>query len=343
MLGIDRAAARYTWTAAVVILSILLVYQLRATLFLFIIAVLFAYLLSPLVNLVNRMLPASRTRTPALLIAYLLVIGLLVWVGIELGSRVGEQANALLARIPELVERAKSLTPQAGSWLGGIVSNAEAQFAEHTKDIVSLLPVVGRKIISAAGSLIIVVVVPILSFFFLKDAKEIRASFLHFAGDGPQRAMLRDIARDVNLLLAQYVRALTLLCMATLIFFTSFFALTGVPYGQLLAAIAAVLEFIPVVGPMTAAALVLFVALVSGYPHMLWLVIFLAVFRVFQDYVLSPRLMSSGMELHPLLVIFGVFAGGEIGGVAGTFLSIPVLALARILYRQITKHQAEEP
>ena len=136
------------------------------------------------------------------------------------------------------------------------------------------------------------------------------------------------------------MRALTLLCMATLIFFTSFFALAGVPYGQLLAAIAAVLEFIPVVGPMTAAALVLFVALVSGYPHMLWLGAFLAVFRFVQDYVLSPRLMSTGMELHPLLVIFGVFAGGEIGGVAGTFLSIPVLALARILYRQINKDRA---
>lgn len=219
---------------------------------------------------------------------------------------------------------------------------AQLQFEEHAKDIVSLLPAIGKKIVSAAEGLIIVVVVPILSFFFLKDAKAIRENFLHFAGDGAQRSMLRDIARDINVLLAQYVRALTLLSMATLIFFTTYFALTGVPYGQLLAAIAGLLEFIPVVGPMTAAALILLVALVSGYPHMLWLVIFLAVFRLLQDYVLSPRLMSAGMELHPLLVIFGIFAGGEIGGIAGTFLSVPVLALARILYRQINKHLAQD-
>jgi predicted PurR-regulated permease PerM len=342
MLGIDRAAARSTWTAAVVVLAILLVYEIRATLFLFIIAVLFAYLLSPLVNLLDGMLPGKKTRTPALLMAYLLVIGLLVWAGIELGSRVGEQANALLARFPELVERAKQMTPQAGSWLGGIVGALQLQFEEHAKDIVGLLPAIGKRIISAAESLIIVVVVPILSFFFLKDAKAIRENFLQFAGDGGQRTMLRDIARDINVLLAQYVRALTLLCMATLVVFTSFFALTGVPYGQLLAAIAGVLEFIPVVGPMVAAALILFVALVSGYPHILWLGIFLAVFRLLQDYVLSPRLMSSGMELHPLLVIFGIFAGGEIGGIPGTFLSVPVLALARIFYRQISKHRAAD-
>ncbi len=58
---------------------------------------------------------------------------------------------------------------------------------------------------------------------------------------------------------------------------------------------------------------------------------------MFQDYILSPHLMSKGVELHPLLVIFGVFAGGEIGGVAGVFLSIPVLALIRLLYHRLRK------
>ena len=69
----------------------------------------------------------------------------------------------------------------------------------------------------------------------------------------------------------------------------------------------------------------------AGYPHVLWVVIFLGIYRMFQDYVLSPHLMSKGVELHPLLVIFGVFAGGEIGGVAGIFLSVPALALMRLL------------
>ena len=60
--------------------------------------------------------------------------------------------------------------------------------------------------------------------------------------------------------------------------------------------------------------------------------IFLVAYRMFQDYFLSPHLMGQGVELHPLLVLFGVFAGAEVAGVAGTFLSVPVLALVRILY-----------
>jgi predicted PurR-regulated permease PerM len=85
---------------------------------------------------------------------------------------------------------------------------------------------------------------------------------------------------------------------------------------------------------------VLAVSAASGYTHLLWVTAFLAVFRVFQDYVLAPSLMSRGIEMHPLLIVFGVFAGGEIGGVPGVFLSVPVLALVRLMYHRIGKMRA---
>jgi predicted PurR-regulated permease PerM len=69
----------------------------------------------------------------------------------------------------------------------------------------------------------------------------------------------------------------------------------------------------------------------------LGVLIFLLAYRMFQDYVLSPYLMGSGVELHPLLVLFGVFAGAEVAGIPGTFLSVPVIALIRIVYIRIRK------
>jgi predicted PurR-regulated permease PerM len=62
------------------------------------------------------------------------------------------------------------------------------------------------------------------------------------------------------------------------------------------------------------------------------LLIFLLVWRGIQDYVTSPRLLGNTLELHPLTVLFGVLAGGEVAGVIGVFLSIPVLATLRILW-----------
>ena len=69
-----------------------------------------------------------------------------------------------------------------------------------------------------------------------------------------------------------------------------------------------------------------------GYSHIWGLAAGLGVFRLVQDYGIWPRLMSQGVQLHPVLVIFGVFAGGEIGGAAGVFLAVPILALARIVF-----------
>ena len=67
------------------------------------------------------------------------------------------------------------------------------------------------------------------------------------------------------------------------------------------------------------------------------MLIFLVAYRMLQDYVVSPHLMGQGVELHPLLVLFGVFGGAEVAGVPGSFLSVPVLALARILYLRIRR------
>jgi predicted PurR-regulated permease PerM len=115
-----------------------------------------------------------------------------------------------------------------------------------------------------------------------------------------------------------------------------------VPYAILLGALGGMLEFIPMVGPLTAAVVIIVMALVAKAP-IVTVLIFLAVYRVLQDYVISPHLMGQGVEVHPLLVLFGVFAGAELAGVPGTFLSVPVLALVRILYLRVRRARLSAP
>src|SRR5579859_6355935 len=111
MLGFDRRAAQYTWTAVAILLLLVMLYRVRTTLFVFIIALLFAYLLSPLVDFLDRALPASRTRTPALIFAYLLLIGALGFAAVGLGSRIADEANSLITRLPDLVNKAAETAP----------------------------------------------------------------------------------------------------------------------------------------------------------------------------------------------------------------------------------------
>ena len=338
-MGLDRQAARYTWTAIFILLLVGLLYIIRETLFIFIVALLFAYLLWPLVRLLDRRLP-GRSKVLALTLVYLLLVGSLIAVGIVIGSRVVQQANALAARLPQLLskfqlpnEPAVSLSPPTP--MGTVLSTVEHQLAQHSRELLALLPNAALGVISRAGSLIFIVLVPILSFFFLKDGREILSALLGFFAEGSRREMAERIAADLHVLLAQYMRALVLLGVVASLAYGLFFSIIGVPYGILLAAVAFPLEFVPLVGPLAGSAIVLLVAGLSGSHHLLWIVAFLVAFRFFQDYVVSPHLLSAGMKLHPLLIIFGVLAGGSIAGVAGSFLSVPVLATLRIVYRQL--------
>lgn len=347
MLGIDFRAARYTWTAALVLLCLLCVYTVRGTLFVFTVSLMFAYLLYPLVDVINRFMP-SQTRAPALGTVYLLLIGILVFLGIEIGSKVTEQANSLAQKGPEFIKKLQqdqspSESSSAFSIKAAVLNTIQAQVRQHYNEIAGFVPKIGLELLSYSRNLIFLVIVPILSFFILKDGRNIRDEFLSFIDQGRKRELMDDILADIHLLLLQYMRALMILCGATFVAFSVAFSLMGVPYALLLASIAFPLEFIPVVGPLVAAVIVIAVVGFSGYPHVLWVIAFLGCYRMFQDYVLSPNLMSAGIELHPLLVIFGVFAGGEIGGIPGTFLSVPVLALVRIVYVRIRKSRVLKP
>lgn len=339
-MAFDPRAARYVWTATLVIAGLYLIYMVRATLFVFILALLFAYLLSPLVNLIDRFLPGNRTRTPALALAYVIFVGVVVVFAIQIGSRIAEQARQLAGDLPNRI--ATWQTPNAD--LPPVIDHARLELLAKIKndistragELITALPEAGLKFLTVASGLIYVIIIPILSFFFLKDGHVIRDHILDIVNAGPNRMLLDDVLADVHLLLAHYMRALVLLATASFTADSIAFAIIGVRYGILLAAIAAVLEFIPMIGPLTASLLILLVAAIGG-ASVLAVLIFLVAYRFFQDYILSPHLMGQGVELHPLLVLFGVFAGAEVAGVAGTFLSVPVLAMVRILYLRMRK------
>lgn len=346
MLGIDPRAARYTWTAALVLLLLSTLYVIRVTLIVFVLALLFAYLLYPLMDLFDRHL-TSKTRTPALAMTFVLVIGILAAFGTFVGSVVADQATNLAKQAPVFLARLSQNPPPAPqgvkSFTSEVTSLLQTQLQEHYSDIVSALPRLSLRVLAASGNVLYVIIIPILSFFILRDGRRIRDGFIEMLDSGRQSA--RETLDDAHTLLLQYMRALLFLCCATFVSFSIVLSIMRVPYPILLAATAFPLEFIPLVGPLAAAVIIMVVSIVTGYAHLLWLFLFLCVYRIFQDYVLSPHLMSRGVELHPLFVIFGVFAGGEIGGVAGIFLSVPVLALVRLLYHRslLTRKRNSSP
>ena len=270
-----------------------------------------------------------------------MLVAVLVLLGIELGTRVADQAASLSQRAPEFLQKLRQQPPTGGlphnvqNLQQTVITNMEGYLYKHYNDYMGILPQVTLRVLKASTDVIYLIIVPILSFFLLKDGLTMRDELVSLVDAGRSRELMQDVLGDVHLLLLQYMRALFTLCSITLITFAIVLNLMGVPYAFLLASVAFPLEFIPLIGPLIAAVAIIGVSAFAGYPHVLWVVIFLGAFRLCQDYVISPRLMSAEVELHPLLVILGVFAGAELAGIRGSFLSVPALALLRVVYRRI--------
>jgi predicted PurR-regulated permease PerM len=336
MLGIDRPALKIVWTVFLFALVGLLVYEARRTLMIFVLALFFSHLLAPVVSFFERTGQKRVPRVVILVVVYIAVLALIVGAMISVGSRIGEQAASLAVRLGEVM---KQQDPLSGLPLPAwAMQFLKERLGELEKQVLPLVSSAGLQILSGIGNVLYAILIPILSFFFLKDGAAIRKTIVDSFARGHQ-PVVNEIIMDLNLLLAQYIRALVLLAIAAFLFYAGFLSIASVPYAILLAGIAAIFEFIPVVGPLTASAIILLVAAFTGYPHLLWIVTFLVVYRIFQDYVLNPYLMSSGVEVDPLLVLFGVLAGEQIAGIPGMFFSVPVIAALRVLYVRLRRQR----
>ena len=339
MLGWNPRAARITWTVGIVAVAFYAVYTVRKTLLIFVLALFLAYMIAPLVNVIERYKWRRIPRGVSVLAAMSLVIAVVGLGAVLVAPLVSEEAQKLAEQLPKLTEKTALVDkiPLPG-WLEQFRGRLNVFVQENIRAWAdAALPFakdLGAKILAFVGNAMFVILIPILALIFVKDGPQIREAVVGLSPVAA-RGKLSRVLSDLDDALGKYVRALGLLSLATLIAYGVVFSVAGVPYAILLAVIAALLEIIPLLGPFAAAVIALFVAGISGYGHLFWIAAFILGYRIFQDYVLSPYLMSGNIGVHPALVIFGLLAGEQLGGVAGIFLSIPVIAALIILEKHV--------
>jgi predicted PurR-regulated permease PerM len=344
MLGLDGRVFRAAWTVLAAALLAALVYLVRQAILVLVLAVLFAYVVWPLVQLAEtlcrRAFPSLRaSRLVALGLVYAVLLTAAIIAGLVIAPEIAAQAATLYDRVKaffEGVQKGQVLEQMSArrGWSLATLHALRDQVVTHAGALLPYAQKAGLQALYYLSNVWLVVLVPALAFFLLKDAERLVAGAEALFGDPRHRLLLREIFTDLHDLLAQYMRALIVLSFLTFVSHAVFFLVVGAPYALLLATLAGVLEFIPLVGPLSAGGIVLLACSVAGYAHVLWLLIFLVVWRIIQDYVNMPWVLGSGVALHPLLVIFGILAGAELAGVAGMFLSIPTMAAVRILVRR---------
>lgn len=344
IVAILLAVAAFLW----------IVYKLTTVLLLVVLSVFFAYLVAPLVDLVQRPIKIggkdrSIPRGLAIGIVYLVLFG-------SIGLAIYFLAPQLSAQFPEFKQ-------QAAAYYKTITNTSDhlnQYFTQHrmpegivkavNNSVVGLMTKAGIIVSSAfegmLGWIIFLpwlILIPILSFFFLKDADAFRRSVLAMLPRGRLRWRGDEFFQDVNSTLAAYIRAQLTACILVGFTCSAGFAVLGLPSPLVLGLIAGMLEFVPLIGPLVVAMLAALLALLySGFALAFFVLLFLGVLRVVEDYVIYPRLVGHGIHLHPLAVILAILAGAEIAGIAGIFLAIPVIAIITVTYRHWLEHRGSE-
>jgi predicted PurR-regulated permease PerM len=335
MLGLDLRTARVVWTASLMLLLMYAVYVTRSTLLVVVFAIFFSYLLYPLISLLERTLPKKMPHVVSIALGFVIVITAIAIASTLLGPRIVDEATHLGQKIPELMKDPNAvnnipLPSILESHRGKIVGFFQEQFQEGSGKALPIAKRVGTTVLYAASNLIYLVLIPVLSFLLIKEGPAMRTTVLGWMTPS-YAALWGTISGELSFTLSKYVRALLLLSLSTLVAYGVAFSVIGVPYALVLAAMAALLEFIPFVGPLAALVFTVAIAAVTGFDSLLLLFGFIVAYRAFQDYVLNPYLMSEGVEVSPLLVIVGLLLGDKIGGVAGIFLSVPLMAALKII------------
>ncbi len=314
--------------------------------FLIVLAVFFAYLIRPLVEMIrhpfdNPSYDKFMPRPAAIAVAYLVVFATVGIAVTFLTPLVIEQARQLSGSLPEYTSSIQARFDDLSSRFDryGVPVNVQTQINDK---VVAIIGTIGAEItgflIGAVYYIPWLILIPILAFFFLKDANLLRVSLLRVFPSGDWRTRVESIIHDVNTTLAAYVRAQLISCLLIGMICTIAFYIIGVDYALLLGVLAGIFEFVPLIGPLTLAIIAITVASLESTSEAVYVFMFLGVLRILQDYVFYPRIVREGIHLHPLAVILSVLAGEQVAGIPGVFLSIPVVALLTVLYKHILEH-----
>ncbi len=266
-------------------------------------------------------------------------------------ATLGIVAGVIALIAPSIVEQSVKLADQTSvaisevqDWLRGPPLNIrDEQLDSVLEQISSTLQDRGDQIangvftgVSAVGSMVItLVLVLVLTFFFIKDGPRFLPFVRRIVGRNAGRHLTEVLARSWNTL-GGFIRTQALVSLVDAVFIGLALVLLGVPLAWALAIITFLAGFIPIVGAISAGALAVLIALVAnGLTTAIIVLVVIILVQQLESNVLQPVLQSKAMNLHPVVVLLGVAAGSTLFGIIGAFLAVPVAAVVAVMLRYI--------
>src|SRR3954463_2725599 len=298
-----------------------------------------AYLPNPLANRLERV-GVNRT------LAALLMVGVMVIAFIVLALLIvpimAEQLSALISNIPGYVTRLQALLADRNlPWLRRLIDSGDGsqtmtdlvgQGAGWLAAFLHSLWSGGKALISIFSLLI---VTPVVAFYLICDWPRVLATVQQWI-PLPHRETVNELAREIDAAIAGFLRGQTGVCLILGAFYAISLSLVGLNFGLLIGLISGLITFIPYVGSMTGLVLAVGVAVAQFWPEWTMILLVLGIFLVGQfveGNILAPKLVGESIGLHPVWLMFAMFAFGYLFGFVGLLVAVPLAAAIGVLTR----------
>lgn len=338
------------WIGAIIVLVLLFI-LFRPILLPFVAGAAIAYALDPVAD----WLEANRVRRPLATIALIMAIllGLLAVVVVLIPLLLTQLAD-LVEGFPNFLTRLQELFGSAleSDWalfLGLDPESIRASMQGFTSQGLDVVTTVltslwtGGRVVLDVGSLLIVT--PFVAFYLLRDWDKI-VKWMDELLPREHAPEIRMLAGEIDEKVAAFVRGQVVVCLLLGSFYAAGLMLVGLNYGLLIGLLAGILSFIPYLGFAVGFFVSIAIALVQFWPDWIWIVAVVVVFmlgQLFEGYVLQPRFLGHRVGLHPVWVIFALFAFGYLFGFLGFLLAIPLAAAVGVLLRYAIDRYRQSP
>jgi predicted PurR-regulated permease PerM len=332
---------QFTFWLIAIIVFVVLLYMLRPILLPFVMGLAIAYFLDPVADWLERLKVPRLAATTIILGVFALVFVLFLLLLLPaLGSQIAGFAERLPGYLTKLVQLVDTSGPDwLKEWIASNKASIEQQLTSFARDLAGWIAVVLQQIWSGSMAVLnvvsLLIVTPVVAFYMLNDWDRMIAVVDRWM-PRDHAAVLRDLARQIDDALAGFVRGQGSVCLILGLFYAVSLSIVGLNFGMLIGLISGLISFIPYVGSITGFVIAGGVALVQFPPDWISVGLVLGLFvagQFVEGNFLSPKLVGDRVGLHPVWLMFALFAFGYLFGFVGLLLAVPLAAAIGVLLR----------
>ncbi len=341
----DIDTQRYLLFFSVFLICGVFLYALRSVLLPFVVGIVLAYFLDPVVSKISKSSEKSRVVATTLVIGVFLLVLLpiIVLIVSAIFSQAAEYASKLPEYVRSFVHRILPVLEELKARFGLNYGNMENMLQENTANYLKIFGKLVQSIVANGFAFInlmsLLLISPVVAFYMLRDWPKFTGKIKSLI---PQKhkQIVEEGMHEVNRIISGYLRGQALVCLCLGSYYSLGLGLIGLEMGVFVGFLAGIISFIPYVGSISGflMAMALVITQYGTLPKIVAVLVVFGIGQFFEGNFLTPKLVGENIGLHPVWVMFALLAGGVLLGLLGMIIAVPCAAIIGVLLKYLIKN-----